>query len=68
MRQLHETQHLTFSIQAADRQWLLDHAKGAQGILCMLNDKCDEELLKAAGSDLKVVSSYSAGCETPDAT
>ena len=29
----------------------------------MLNDKCDEELLRAAGSDLKVVSSYSAGCE-----
>lgn len=34
----------------------------------MLNDKCDEELLKAAGPDLKVVSSYSAGCEVPHAT
>ena len=34
----------------------------------MLNDTCDEELLKAAGSELKVVSSYSAGCEIPEAT
>lgn len=29
----------------------------------MLNDKCDEELIKAAGKDLKVVSSFSAGGE-----
>ena len=49
-------------MKPADRQWLLDNAKGAAGILCMLNDKCDEELIKAAGSGLKVVSSFSAGC------
>lgn len=29
----------------------------------MLNDKCDEELIKAAGDKLKVVSSFSAGGE-----
>lgn len=29
----------------------------------MLNDKCDTELIEAAGDKLKVVSSYSAGCE-----
>lgn len=47
--------------QPCDRAWLLDNVKGASGILCMLNDKCDEELIKAAGKDLKVVSSFSAG-------
>ncbi|KAK9894695.1 glyoxylate reductase [Cystobasidium minutum MCA 4210] len=46
-----------------DRQWLLENVKGASGILCMLNDKCDEELIKAAGDKLKVVSSFSAGVD-----
>lgn len=49
--------------QPCDRQWLLENAKGASGILCMLNDKCDKELIEVAGDKLKVVSSYSAGCE-----
>lgn len=50
-------------LQPCDRAWLLENARGASGILCMLNDKCDEELIKAAGAKLKVVSSFSAGGE-----
>lgn len=46
-----------------DRSWLLENARGASGILCMLNDKCDEELIQAAGKELKVVSSFSAGVD-----
>lgn len=34
----------------------------------MLNDKCDKELIEAAGDKLKVVSSYSAGCDLESIT
>lgn len=47
--------------KAADRKWFLENVKDASGVLCMLNDKIDQELIGAAGSKLKVVSSFSAG-------
>jgi glyoxylate/hydroxypyruvate reductase len=52
--------------QTVDRTWLLENVKGAQGILLMLTDKCDEELLDAAGSSLKVISSFSVGTDHVD--
>ncbi|KAH8550000.1 glyoxylate reductase [Umbelopsis sp. PMI_123] len=40
--------------------------KGAHGILCMLTDKVDEELLDTAGQQLKVVSTMSVGYDHVD--
>ena len=45
---------------------LLRCAAGADGILCMLTDKIDPELLDAAGSGLKTVSTMSVGFDHVD--
>ncbi|KAF2738907.1 hypothetical protein EJ04DRAFT_7016 [Polyplosphaeria fusca] len=50
----------------AERSWLLEHAKGASGILLMLSDKCDEELVQTAGESLKVIASFSVGTDHVD--
>ncbi|CAO1626423.1 unnamed protein product [Parajaminaea phylloscopi] len=47
--------------KAADRKWLLSNAKGAQGLVVMLSDKVDEELIEAAGPSLKAISTMSVG-------
>ncbi|KAF2277320.1 uncharacterized protein EI97DRAFT_493282 [Westerdykella ornata] len=54
------------SDQPCDRSWLLENVKGASGILLMLSDKCDDELLQAAGEQLKVVASFSVGTDHVD--
>ncbi|PVU89712.1 hypothetical protein BB561_005194 [Smittium simulii] len=43
------------------RLQLLEMVKGANGILCMLTDKIDLELIEAAGPQLKIVSTMSVG-------
>ncbi|KAI7811183.1 glyoxylate reductase/hydroxypyruvate reductase b [Triplophysa rosa] len=43
------------------RNELLKRAKGCDGILCVLTEKIDAELLDAAGPNLKVVSTMSVG-------
>ncbi|KAI4913487.1 hypothetical protein J4E90_005204 [Alternaria incomplexa] len=48
------------------RPWLLENAKGATGILVMLTDRVDEELLEAAGSQLKAIASFSVGTDHVD--
>ncbi|KAF9020831.1 hypothetical protein BDZ89DRAFT_991671 [Hymenopellis radicata] len=48
---------------SCDRTWLLEHAKGASGILVMVTDKVDAELLDIAGPALRVVSTMSVGYE-----
>ncbi|KAF9429797.1 hypothetical protein BGZ76_001103 [Entomortierella beljakovae] len=45
------------------RNELLEMVKGADGILCLLTDKIDKELLDAAGPQLKVVSTMSVGID-----
>lgn len=40
---------------------LLRGVRGAHGLLCMLSDKVDHEVLEAAGPDLKVISTLSVG-------
>jgi glyoxylate/hydroxypyruvate reductase len=57
---------LTINKQPCDRSWLLENAKGAAGILLMLSDKCDEQLMQAAGDQLKVVASFSVGTDHVD--
>ncbi|KAI0634835.1 hypothetical protein C8Q77DRAFT_1054503 [Trametes polyzona] len=49
-----------------DRNWLLENAPGATGILVMLSDKVNAELLDAAGPGLRVVSTMSVGYEHVD--
>ncbi|KAF9583174.1 hypothetical protein BGW38_010094 [Lunasporangiospora selenospora] len=47
--------------RAIPRSEFLKLAKGVDGILCLLTDKIDSELLDAAGPQLKVVSTMSVG-------
>ncbi|KAF9652582.1 hypothetical protein BDM02DRAFT_3178153 [Thelephora ganbajun] len=49
-----------------DRNWLLEEAEGAVGLVVTLTDKVDEELLTRAGANLKVVSTMSVGYEHVD--
>ncbi|PKB93351.1 Formate/glycerate dehydrogenase catalytic domain-like protein [Rhizophagus irregularis] len=51
---------------AIPREKFLELAKGVDGILCMLTDKIDSELLDAAGPNLKVVSTMSVGYDHVD--
>ncbi|KIY64287.1 hypothetical protein CYLTODRAFT_381079 [Cylindrobasidium torrendii FP15055 ss-10] len=44
-----------------DRAWLLEHVKGAAGLLVAFGEKVNTELLDAAGPSLKVVSTMSVG-------
>lgn len=48
------------------RQILLDKVKGADGILCLLTEKIDAEVMDAAGSQLKVISNYAVGFDNID--
>jgi glyoxylate reductase len=53
------------------REVLLQKVRGLDGLLCMLTDKIDAELLDAAGPGLKVVSNHAVGFDNivvPDAT
>ncbi|KAK4047489.1 hypothetical protein OIV83_005402 [Microbotryomycetes sp. JL201] len=54
--------------EPADRTWLLDQLRRGDvaGIVCMLGDKIDEQVLEAAGPSLKVVSTMSAGFDHID--
>lgn len=54
------------SDQPCERSWLLENAKGAAGILVMLTDKVDEELVETAGPQLKVIASSSVGTDHVD--
>ncbi|GES96795.1 glyoxylate reductase/hydroxypyruvate reductase-like [Rhizophagus clarus] len=51
---------------AIPREKFLEMAKGVDGIICMLTEKIDSELLNAAGPNLKVVSTVSVGYDHVD--
>lgn len=44
-----------------DRATLLEKVRGVEGILCLLTDRIDTEVLDAAGPQLKVVSNHAVG-------
>ncbi|MCX7755994.1 MAG: D-glycerate dehydrogenase [Anaerolineales bacterium] len=44
-----------------DRATLLEKVRGVEGILCLLTDRIDAEVLDAAGPQLKVVSNHAVG-------
>jgi len=48
------------------RQELLDGVKGKDGILPLLTDRIDDELLAAAGPQLKIVANYAVGYNNID--
>src|SRR3954447_15275129 len=48
------------------RDVLLDAARGCDGLLTLLTDRVDGELLDAAGPQLKVVSNYAVGFDNVD--
>ena len=48
------------------REVLLEKARGADGLLTLLSDRVDDELLEAAGPGLKVVSNFAVGYDNID--
>ncbi|KAF9525750.1 hypothetical protein CPB83DRAFT_896787 [Crepidotus variabilis] len=48
---------------ACDRKWLLDNVRDALALIVLVTDRIDAEVLDAAGSQLKVVSTMSVGYE-----
>lgn len=48
------------------RAEILKNVAGKDGILCMLSDRMDAEVMDSAGPSLKVISSYSTGFEHID--
>ncbi len=50
------------------RDELLQRARGVDGLLCLLTERIDAELMDAAGSQLKVISSMSVGVDHIDVT
>ena len=48
------------------RAALLDAVRGCDGVLTLLTDRVDDELLDAAGPQLKVVSNYAVGFDNID--
>lgn len=47
------------------REWLMDHLPGTEGLLCLLTDRIDAEVLQA-GSSLRVISTVSVGYDHID--
>ena len=48
------------------REQLLERVRGVDGLLCLLTEKVDAELMDAAGAQLKVISSMSVGVDHLD--
>ena len=45
---------------------LLGHVRGVDGLLCLLTDKIDDEVMDAAGKQLKVISNHAVGFDNID--
>ena len=52
--------------QPAPRAELLERAAGCDGLVTMLTDGVDEELLDAAGPQLKIIANYAVGLDNVD--
>lgn len=48
------------------REQLLEKVRGVDGLLCTLTEKVDDELMDAAGTQLKIISSMSVGVDHID--
>jgi lactate dehydrogenase-like 2-hydroxyacid dehydrogenase len=48
------------------RERLIELVRGVDGLLCMLSDPVDEQVIAAAGPSLKVISTYAVGFDNID--
>lgn len=48
------------------RQAILEHVRGMDGLLCLLTDRIDAEVLETAGPELKVISNHAVGVDNID--
>ena len=48
------------------RTELIEHSRGADGLLCLLTDKIDAEVMDAIGPQLKVISNFAVGGDNID--
>ena len=58
--------HLRRSSVIPAREELLEGVRGADGVLCLLTDRVDGEVIDAAGPQLKVISNYAVGFDNID--
>src|SRR5215472_10699308 len=62
----------SFLLDVHDSEWppsrdeLLAHVAGRDGLMTMLTDRIDDELLDAAGSQLRVVANFAVGFDNVD--
>jgi len=49
-----------------ERETLLEHVRGVDGLLCLLTDHIDGEVMDAAGPNLKVISNHAVGFDNID--
>jgi glyoxylate reductase len=49
-----------------ERAVLLEHVHGIDGLLCLLTDRIDGEVMDAAGARLKVISNHAVGVDNVD--
>src|SRR5437867_2476320 len=62
----------SFELDVHDSEWppdrdeLLDRASGCDGLMTMLTDRVDDELLDAAGPQLRIVANYAVGYDNVD--
>jgi lactate dehydrogenase-like 2-hydroxyacid dehydrogenase len=45
---------------------ILQHVKGVEGLVCLLTDRIDRQVMETAGKDLKVISACSVGVDNID--
>jgi glyoxylate reductase len=50
------------------REELLERVRGVDGLLCLLTDRIDAEVMDAAGARLKVISNHAVGYDNIDVT
>lgn len=51
-----------------DRSTLLERTRSMSGLLCLLTDRIDAEVMDAAGPDLRVISNHAVGVDNIDLT
>jgi glyoxylate reductase len=64
LRELHEVEIWPGELPA-ERDWLLEQAHDAEGLLCMVTDRIDAALI-AAAPRLRVISNFAVGCDNID--
>ena len=58
--------HVWTKDSPAPRKEILKRVQNTNGLLCLLNDTIDSQVLEAAGPELKVVSNYAVGFDNID--